>query len=85
MVGPPYPRAVRLAITAASNWPRIDGQFTGQGVDILRLPLSRFLSVVEHWALERMSSEDAEQWLAELDLPLPGSEGEDEMEQLKHL
>jgi hypothetical protein len=32
-----------------------------------------------------MSQEDAEQWLAELDLPLPGSEGEDEMEQLKHL
>jgi hypothetical protein len=34
-----------------------------------------------------MSSEDAERWLAELDSPLPGQayEGEDEMEQLKHL
>jgi hypothetical protein len=32
-----------------------------------------------------MSQEDAERWLAELDLPIPGSEGEDEMEQLKHL
>ena len=85
MVGPPYPRAVRLALTAAGNWTRIDGQFTGQGIDLLRLPFSRFLSVVEFWALERMSSEDAQQWLAELDLPLPGSDGEDEMEQLKHL
>lgn len=85
MVGPPYPRAVRLALTAAGNWTRIDGQFTGQGIDILRLTFSRFLNVVEYWALERMSQEDAEQWLAELDLPLPGHEGEDEMEQLKHL
>jgi hypothetical protein len=32
-----------------------------------------------------MSHEDAEQWLAELDAPLPGFDGEDEMEQLKHL
>ena len=87
MVGPPYPRAFRLTITAAGNWTRIDGQFTGQGIGILRLPYSRFLNVVEYWALERMSSEDAEQWLVELDAPLPGSEfdGEDEMEQLKYL
>lgn len=85
MVGPPYPRAFRLAITATGNWTRIDGQFTGQGIDLLRLPFSRFLNVVEYWALERMSSEDAEQWLAELDAPLPGFTGEDEMEQLKHL
>jgi hypothetical protein len=34
-----------------------------------------------------MSGEDAEQWLIELDTPLPGDEfnEEDEMEQLKHL
>jgi hypothetical protein len=87
VVRPPYPRTVRLASTATSYWARIDGQYTGQGVDLLSLPLSRFLNVVQAWALERMSGEDAEQWLIELDTPLPGDEfnEEDEMEQLKHL
>jgi hypothetical protein len=89
VVGPPYPRAVRLALTAAGNWARIDGQYAGQGVDLLDLPFSRFLNVVQVWALERLSGEDAERWLDELDRPLPGQpdrfNGEDEMEQLKYL
>jgi hypothetical protein len=90
VVGPPYPRNVRLALTATGNWTRIDGQYSGQGVELLNLPFSRFLSVVEHWALERMTGEDAERWLAELDRPLPGTPDgqfseEDEMEQLKYL
>ena len=89
MVGPPYPRSVRLALTATSNWTRIDGTYAGQGVDLLDLRFSRFLNVVESWALERMTQEDAERWLEELDRPLPGHpdrfDGEDEMEQLKYL
>lgn len=66
-----YQVAVRLSGTATSNWERIDGQYSGQGTDILTLPLARFLNVVYVWAMEHMSEEDAEKWEAELERPLP--------------
>ena len=84
-----YQTAVRLSATATSNWQRIDGHFSGQGIDILTLPLSRFLSVIYVWAMEHQSEEDAERWEAELDKPLPYQSElslvEDEMKQLEQL
>lgn len=84
----PYQKAVRLSAVAASNWERIDGHYSGQGVNILDLPFPRFLNVIYVWAMERMSSEDGEKFDMELMKPLPGQETfEDdaqwELEQLK--
>lgn len=67
---PPYEAAVRLSEAAIGNWQGVDGHYSGQGVDILRLPLSRFLSVIYVWCMERV--EDAEKWDARLNDPLPG-------------
>ena len=90
MVRPPYQTAARLSATAASNWQGIDGTYSGKGVDILKLPLSRFLSVVFTWCVERLTEEDRMRWLAELEAPLPEQENsaavrKAELEQLKHL
>lgn len=72
MVGKSFPAAVRLAQTAASNWARIDGAHPG--VDLLTLPLRRWLNVVYVWALEHMSDEDARAWEQKLNDPLPGED-----------
>lgn len=88
MVRPPYRRAVRLCEVAVGHWESIDGLYSGQGVDILALPFSRYLSVIYVWALEHQSSEDAEKWMAELDSPFEdeilGDDGS-EYEQMKNL
>jgi hypothetical protein len=78
MVSPPYQVAVRLSACAAFNWPRIDGRYTGQGIDLFHLPFSRFLSVIYAWAIERMNKEEAEKWEAMLTAPLSGSDEGDE-------
>ena len=78
MVGPPYQVAVRLSACAAFNWPRIDGRYTGQGIDLFRLPFSRFLSVIYAWAIEKMSKEDAEKWEAMLLAPISGEYVDDD-------
>ena len=78
MVGPPYQVAVRLSACAAFNWPRIDGRYTGQGIDLFHLPFSRFLSVVYSWAIERMGKEDAEKWDAMLSAPISGDYDSDD-------
>lgn len=72
MVGSPYQTAVRLSATAASNWQAIDGVYSGKGVDLFSLPLSRFLSVVYVWALEHMEEDEGRRWQEELKKPLPG-------------
>jgi hypothetical protein len=89
MVRPPYQTAVRLSAVAASNWPEIDGEYTGKGIDLLRLhSFSRFLSVIYVWALARQSQEDAEHWKLTLMMPVKGQKlntdsPEDEMKQLQ--
>lgn len=78
MVGPPYQAAVRLSAVATSNWTQIDGYYSGKGVDVLRLPFSRFLNVIYVWATSNQSQEDADKWVAKLNLPLPGQMQTDE-------
>jgi hypothetical protein len=72
VVGKRFREAVRLASTAAGNWARIDGVYSGQGVNLLALPLCRLLNVILVWALEHQSSEDGQKWLDSLNGPLPG-------------
>lgn len=92
MVGPPYCTAARLSATAAGNWVLIDGTYSGQGVNILRLPFHRFLNVIYAWCSERLTQEDRERWLVELETPLPNQrirndedEAQAEIDQLKNL
>ena len=92
MVRPPYQTAARLSGTAAVNWVSIDGTYSGQGVNILRLPFHRFLNVIYAWCAERVSEDDRERWLVELETPLPDQRGHSEeaeaqaeLDQLKNL
>ena len=87
MVGKSYQAAVRLSATASGNWTLIDGTYAGKGVNILDLPFSRFLNVIYVWATTNQSQEDAEKWIAQLELPLPGEpetsqSADDELAQL---
>lgn len=61
---------VRIQATAAQCWTLIDGQYSGQGVDLFKLTYDRFLSVVYVWAAEHLEKDAREKWLAELDKPL---------------
>jgi len=70
VVGKSKEASVRLSEVAVHNWARIDGTYSGQGVDLLAYPLDRFLNVVLVWALEHMGQEDAEKFLKTLDSPL---------------
>lgn len=70
MVRPPYEAAVRLSAAAIGNWDALDGYHSGQGVDLLRLPPSRFFNVVMYWVASRI--ENPEVWLGRLADPLPG-------------
>ena len=89
MVSPPYQRAVRLSATATGNWQSIDGYYSGQGIDLLRLPFSRFLSVVFVWAMTNLPEEDGKKWQAELDKPIPGQQSkynaDAELAQIKNM
>ena len=54
---------------------------------ILTLPFPRFLNVIYVWATSNQSQEDAEKWVAQLELPLPGEpitakSAQDELAQL---
>ena len=90
MVCPPYQRAVRLSAAATQNWQQVDGYYSGKGVDILNLPLSRYLSVIHTWAMQAQSQEDAEKWERDLDKRIPGQvhyevDVEAELAQLKNM
>jgi len=91
VVGKSFEAAVRLSVTAAQNWARIDGEYAGKGVDLLSLPWPSFLNVIYVWALEHQSEEEARKWLEKLDSPLPGQQARNtepdanEIDQLKHL
>lgn len=68
----PYQIALRLYAIAAERWAEIDAAYSG--VDILRLPIHRFLNYVYAWCVERINPEKLEQWQWELEQPLPGQE-----------
>ncbi|QWY82849.1 tail assembly chaperone [Arthrobacter phage SilentRX] len=88
--GKSFEAAVRLSATAAQNWPLIDGEYSGKGVDVLSLPFPSFLNVIYVWTLDHLSEEDRTKFIQQLDRPLPG-EAQDsemdgsEMDQLKNL
>jgi hypothetical protein len=88
VVGKRFPEAVRLACVAAGNWRQIDGHYSGKGVDLLALPLPRFLNVIYDWAMNHQSEEDALRWSETLASPLPSSSDEmdgNEIDQLSKL
>jgi hypothetical protein len=72
VVGKSKEEAVRLSEAAVHNWARIDGEFSGKGVDLLALSFPRFLNVTLVWVLEHLGQEDAEKFLADLKKPLKG-------------
>lgn len=72
MVGTPYQVAQRLYVIAEMYWAEIDAHYLA--VDLIRLPPHRFLNAVYTWVLGRIAPDKHEQWLAQLNAPLPGAE-----------
>jgi hypothetical protein len=70
VVRPPYRRAVRLYSIADARWPHIDAAYPD--VDLLSLPVDRFLNLVYAWSASRVAPDRYEQWEKEMDDPLPG-------------
>lgn len=68
----PYEVALRLYAIAAERWAEVDPSYPG--VDLLRLPVHRFLNYVYAWCVARIDPEKLEQWHWELNQPLPGRE-----------
>lgn len=56
----PYTAAVELARWAGQPgiWHQLDGEYTGRGVDIRRLPFDRFLNLVYAEMLQRLRVRD---------------------------
>lgn len=61
-----YGAVVRLFAVAAQHWHAIDGPCAGRGVDLLDLPLTRFLNYILSWVQEHTSTEDWKQVEEEL-------------------
>jgi hypothetical protein len=68
----PYQVALRLYAIAEERWAEVDAAYPS--VDLLRLPIHRFLNYVYAWCLERVEAEKLEQWRWEMNQPLPGRE-----------
>ena len=73
MGSPPYPVIARLYAIAAERWAELDAAYPG--VDLLRLPCHRFLNYVWTWCLLRIPGDKMEQFVHEMNAPLPGSRG----------
>lgn len=74
MVRPPYEVVHRLYALADLRWPEIDAAYPQ--VNLLELPIYRFLNFVYGWVMDRVPHDQREQFLYELHAPLPGREGE---------
>lgn len=90
MVGKPYQKAYRLSATATGNWQKIDGYYSGKGIDLLHLSFPRYLNVIYSWAMTNQTQEAAEKWEMELTSPLPGQKETDsyaqaELDQIKNM
>jgi hypothetical protein len=71
VVGPPYFIAARLFYAAITHWDKIDGQAALKGVDLLALPMHRFLNAIHYWMLERVENVDVYEY--NLTKPPPGT------------
>lgn len=70
MVLGPYRVVQRLFGIAGDRWAVIDGEAAFRGVNLLDLPLHRFLNAIYYWAIQRV--EDAEQFHSVLYEPVAG-------------
>lgn len=67
--GTPYRVAVRLHAVAVERWAELDAAYIT--VDLVRLPLDRFLNCVYAWCIERIPEERVEEWVFQLNAPFP--------------
>jgi hypothetical protein len=72
VVRTPYQVAQRLYAIAEMHWAEIDAHYLP--VDLIRLPPHRFLNAVYAWVIARIDPQKVEEWLAQLQAPLPGAE-----------
>jgi hypothetical protein len=72
----PYQAVVRLVRYAAHYWHAIDGEAALRGVNLLELPMRRFLAAIYHWLMEHTApkEEDRLRLHEELHSPLPGAD-----------
>jgi hypothetical protein len=71
---PPYQVVYRLYLIAEDRWAEIDGTYAH--VNLLRLPIYRFLNCVYTWCIEHLDPSKREEWDTLLLAPLPGREKE---------
>lgn len=70
----PYQVVVRLVQWAAVNWTIIDGGLARVDVDLMKLPIRRFLAAIYTMLLDTMKPDDRERFVTELYEPMPGFE-----------
>lgn len=63
--------AVRLCEIAAIRWGDIDAAYHASPVPLLKMPPYRLASMVYAWAIERVSPDKVDDWIAELNDLLP--------------
>lgn len=67
---------VRLCDLAAQRWPELDREYhsveniRGQK-GLARQPLERMLWLIYAWAIEKVNPEKLNEWISDLDEPLP--------------
>ncbi len=64
MVRPPYPAVVRLCALASDRWAELDAAY--YQTNLLRLRPHRFTNLVYAWAIERVKSDELDDWKNEL-------------------
>lgn len=74
MVRPPYQVTYRLYAIAGARWAEIDAAYAS--VDLIRFPAHRFLNCVWAWCLARVPGDKVEEWIIEMNAPLPGQKRE---------
>lgn len=63
---------VRLFAYADENWPFLTAHY--YQIDLLGVPLTKFLDLVYAWLVSMTDPKKLEMFLADLEAPLPGSE-----------
>lgn len=72
MVRPPYQAVYRLYFIADERWPEIDAAYAQ--VDLVTLPVDRFLNCIYTWCVERIEPDKRVDWDMQLVAPLEGEE-----------
>lgn len=47
----------------------------------MKLPIDRFLNFTWQWCMERLTEEKREEWIMQMEMPLPGSEAKEPTEE----